>query len=820
MKQFLTFVFLVMLVVEGYGQELWRKNTVKMTPSVCRASGKVHKSFVAPPLNLKSASAKKSVITVDYIGFPNEAKLAFQYAVDIWQNVIYSPVPIHVKATWESLDKDILGNCSPTNYFTDFNSTQTWNCYYPVALVEKMLGEDVNLVTDYDLEASFNKDFTNWYFGTDGNTPVDKYDFVSTVLHEMAHGLGFHGFFHTDSRSRGAYGGSDGFAAVFDQSVTNKNGEKLVDTRIFVNPSTKLYQNFTSGWLEFDSKLAEGALPRLYAPPTWDSGSSIYHLDDGTYPFGDPNSLMTHALDKGEAIHSPGPNTLAIMNDMGWKSILIRHTQLKDIEFVSSPVNFDAQIESDFDLDSTKLYLVYSADKFLKSDSIQLKPTSTATVFRAVFQPVQNASVQYYFSAKDVKNRTFVFPSNAPSRHFSFTTGTDKTAPVVTHDPVKMMLSSNPSVKIEAVATDNIGIISVKVEYFVNGGLVKELAMVNDSADRFTGTLAFSEGSVRGGDIISYRVAATDVSSQSNVGRSPLSGYNTFKIEAVQSPVDRYVTNFDASNPDFIGSDLTISQPTGFDTPALNTAHPYASPDTDNTRFNFSTILSYPILLNSKGNMAFDEIVLVEPGEAGSKFGDQNFWDYVIVEGSKDGGATWKPLADGYDSNAQMSWLNLWNSSISGNNSTAVPTKDLFVKHEINMLANGNFKAGDTILIRFRLFSDPYSHGWGWIIDNLAIQDWETAVSPAILSSGEVNYFPNPATGRLNIQVEAKKDIRNLILKAYNSSGKPVFIQAFPVESNLFQTNIDVSGFIPGLYLFTLEPEQGQTISRKIMVLK
>lgn len=216
--------------------------------------------------------------------------------------------------------------------------------------------------------------------------------------------------------------------------------------------------------------------------------------------------------------------------------------------------------------------------------------------------------------------------------------------------------------------------------------------------------------------------------------------------------------------------------------------------------------------------MTFDEIALVEPGEAGTKFGDLNFWDYVIVEGSADGGKTWKPFADGYDSNAQKSWLTLWNSSISGNNSTATPTKDLFIKHEINMLANGNFKVGDVVLVRFRLFSDPYSHGWGWIIDNLAIQDWETANTPEILSSGQVNFSPNPATNQLNLQIDGKSIIHDLQLKAYNVSGELVYNRIFSVESTAFETTIDVRNFTSGLYLFAVEPEKGKVITRKVLV--
>lgn len=819
MKQYLGLILFLMTVEMCFGQELWRKEAIKLPPSVCYASPEIHKSFVKPPIQLKAGSANKATIIVDYIGFPDSAKLAFQYAVDIWKNLIYSPIPIHIQATWESLASDILGSCGPSDYIPNFNSTQIWNSYYPIALVEKMLGQEVNAPSDHEIDASFNKDFTNWYFGTDGNTPKNKYDFVSTVLHELTHGLGFTGFFYSDTRGRGGYGGTDGFAAAFDQYVLNKNGERLTDNTLFLNPSITLNQNLTSGWLNFNSKFLTDSLPRLYAPSIWDSGSSIYHLDDATYPAGNLNSLMTHAMGKGEAIHDPGRYAEAIMYEMGWKWLSIKHNPIKDIELVTAPISFDAQIESDYDLDSTKLYLVYSSNKFLKADSVLLKATATPTLFSAKLSPTQIGEIQYYFKAKDVKKRTFVFPSNSPTRYLSFKIGVDKTAPVITHEPIKYLLSSNPSIKINAVATDNIGIKSVKVRYFVNSGpTIYELALVNDSINHYIGTLDFPIGMVKGGDFVSYQIVATDVSSQNNVGQSPLAGYYKFKIEEIKNPVDRYVTNFDATNSDFIGSDFTISTVTGFASPALNSAHPYLSPDTDNTKLNFTAILRYPISLNTKGTMAFDEVVLVEPGDAGSKFGDPNFWDYVIVEGSKDGGNTWEPFADGYDSNAQNSWLTKWNSAISGNNSTAVPTKDLMVRHEINMLANGNFKTGEVVLVRFRLFSDPYSHGWGWLIDNLAIQDFDTAVKPELLSSGEVNLFPNPVSNQLNIQIDGKKTIQNLILKAYNSSGQTVYNQEFPVGSNLFQTVIDVSNFIPGLYLFTLEPENGQVVTRKIII--
>jgi hypothetical protein len=527
---------------------------------------------------------------------------------------------------------------------------------------------------------------------------------------------------------------------------------------------------------------------------------------------------MTHAQSFGEAVHDPGPKTLAILDDIGWKSVLIKHTQVKDVEFVTVPVSFDVQIFSDFDLDLTKLYLIYSTNKFQTVDSVLLKPTDTPNLFNAKVTPSQSGSVQYYFSATDIKKRRFVLPSNAPNRYFSFTIGTDKTAPVVVHEPAKYILTSNPSVKMEATVSDNMGIKAVYAEYFVNGGTVKQLALNNDSLDNYSGVLSFPAGTIKGGDVVNYKIVATDISSLGNIGKSPESGYNQLKVEAIQSPAERYVTDFNTTNTDFIGTDFSVLKPSGFDSPALNTAHPYLSPDTDNTNFNFTTILRYPIVLNSKAKMTFDEIALVEPGEDGSIFGSNDFFDYVIVEGSNDNGVTWKPLVDGYDCRDQLSWYDRWTTNVSENNSTGIGTKDLFVKRTINMLDNGNFKTGETILIRFRLFSDPYSHGWGWIIDNLAIQDFETANLPTALSPGEIRLSPNPASDQLTVSVNSQQNIKTLQIKAYKTSGELVFSQFYPVNGTTFDTTLDVSSFVPGLYLFSIEADKGHIQTRKIVV--
>jgi hypothetical protein len=215
--------------------------------------------------------------------------------------------------------------------------------------------------------------------------------------------------------------------------------------------------------------------------------------------------------------------------------------------------------------------------------------------------------------------------------------------------------------------------------------------------------------------------------------------------------------------------------------------------------------------------MSFDEVVLVEPGEVLSKFGDENFWDYVVVEGSKNNGKTWLPLAPGYDSGAQPLWKNNYNKEVDFNDlSQAVGTPDWFVKREINLLENGNFKTNDTILIRFRLFSDPHATGWGWTIDNLRIQTPVSANS-AILSAGNISVYPNPFNNILNVQVQADKYIEELTVEILNLYGQN--LNSTKNRNVIGEINVttDLSNLTNGMYFVIIKENGKQVKSQKII---
>lgn len=207
----------------------------------------------------------------------------------------------------------------------------------------------------------------------------------------------------------------------------------------------------------------------------------------------------------------------------------------------------------------------------------------------------------------------------------------------------------------------------------------------------------------------------------------------SIEVFPLLSRVYGYTNDFNTSVDEFNLSGFSKKTIFGFPSAALHSQHNYP----DNTEL--VALLKRPIVVAaSNATLSYEDIAIVEPGESGSVFGDSDFYDFVVVEGSDDNGATWRPLAPGYDARADAGWLNAFNVG-------QVGTPDLYVPHDINLL--DTFQADDEIIIRFRLFADVNANGWGWAIDNLQIQP--NLVSVAQTEAGPETFellqnFPNP----------------------------------------------------------------------------
>ena len=287
-----------------------------------------------------SRAPQSAEIIVQYNGpWDSQARAAFEYATSIWEHILTSQVPIIVSAEWVPLDFGILGGAGPYYNIRNFANTPINNTWYPAALANSIAGVDLNASLP-DVKAQFNSARPDWYFGIDGNPPGNRYDFVTVVLHELGHGLGFTGTMNFDdgnfsngfecfgSANYGCWGFFNGqptdSPGVFDRLTQNGFMQSLTNISLFGNPSFELANQLRGNSLFFAGTAAtaanNGILPRLWAPPTWEPGSSYAHLDELTYPAASPNALMTPILANGEVLHDPGAITRGIFADIGWGS--------------------------------------------------------------------------------------------------------------------------------------------------------------------------------------------------------------------------------------------------------------------------------------------------------------------------------------------------------------------------------------------------------------------------------------------------------------------------------------------------------------------
>jgi hypothetical protein len=279
-----------------------------------------------------SAEAKWGDTT---IAWPADAMDAALYGALIWASGLNTTVPITINAGWvNNMGAGVLGHSGTLWFHRNFTGAPQTDTWYPVSLANTLHGSDLT-PTDADIYMGFSSIFS-WYTGTDGRPPNDNYDLVSVVLHEICHGLGFAG-------SMGYSGGQGSWGLstpptnpiIYDRFTEDNSGVSLLNTTTYPNPSTALGDALTGGNIFFNGFQANlangGSRVPLYAPSTWNPGSSFSHLAESYN--NTVNALMTYSLGYGESEHSPGPVTKGLLRDVGWTFTTI---------FLSPPTNFSA----------------------------------------------------------------------------------------------------------------------------------------------------------------------------------------------------------------------------------------------------------------------------------------------------------------------------------------------------------------------------------------------------------------------------------------------------------------------------------------------
>ena len=251
--------------------------------------------------------------------FPEETKAAFEYAIELFDQELYLLVDINIVVNQApATNPNALASAGPWTYYT---STDTSNRWYPVGLWNQLRNTDQE-PSNPDIQVTINSDFTDWYYATDGQVPSNQIDFVSVVMHEFCHGLGFLGSNsyteETDSYSLGYDLSGETRPTVYDELIFSGDSTALTD---FIGLSADLFTQLTSDDLHMhSSRVAEDfeGRPKVYAPTEYSQGSTLGHLDESTYTQGDANSLMSPIINYGESNHDIGPVVRAYFDAIGY----------------------------------------------------------------------------------------------------------------------------------------------------------------------------------------------------------------------------------------------------------------------------------------------------------------------------------------------------------------------------------------------------------------------------------------------------------------------------------------------------------------------
>jgi cysteine-rich repeat protein len=248
----------------------------------------------------------------------------FQRAADIWEGLVDSPVEIRVSADFSPLfcgtSSAILGSAGPVTVHRDFTGALQPSTWYAQALANSLHGTDLSASDDVAATFSSNLDdgclsgVSGWYYGLDGDTPPGAIELLPTVLHELAHGLGFLSLVSTTSGAK-LLGFDDAYMVYLEDHSTGELFPTMTDgERVAAMTSPGDLHWVGPSVVAASGILSAGVHPsghvEVYAPLAVQSGSSVSHWsntlspDELMEPFATPTSIL--AL------------TAALMEDIGW----------------------------------------------------------------------------------------------------------------------------------------------------------------------------------------------------------------------------------------------------------------------------------------------------------------------------------------------------------------------------------------------------------------------------------------------------------------------------------------------------------------------
>jgi hypothetical protein len=251
----------------------------------------------------------------------------FMAAAAYWSNRLSSSVPITVQARMDPLTcsptSGILGSAGAADFFANFPNAPRANTWYPSALANAFAGADLDPASP-EIVAQFNSRLGtdascltgfNWWYGIGGTAPANTQSFYQTVVHELAHGLGFLTVVDPTTGAQ-ALGLDDDFMLFLEDHGTGKTWPQMSNAERRASAVNSGALHWTGPAVVAASPvLSAGRHPsghvQMYAPSTLRLGSSVSHWD---------TALAADEIEEPFATANPSDLlTTQLLRDIGWK---------------------------------------------------------------------------------------------------------------------------------------------------------------------------------------------------------------------------------------------------------------------------------------------------------------------------------------------------------------------------------------------------------------------------------------------------------------------------------------------------------------------
>lgn len=132
-----------------------------------------------------------------------QRRILLEHAAAVWGSFLQSDVDIVIEADFQQLGGSqfsaTLAFAGPIDLDTNFTNAPESDTWYVSAIVNALIGSD-NFPGTADIAVTVNESVDSspivlggdgFYYGLDNETPAAQADLLSTLLHEIGHGLGF-----------------------------------------------------------------------------------------------------------------------------------------------------------------------------------------------------------------------------------------------------------------------------------------------------------------------------------------------------------------------------------------------------------------------------------------------------------------------------------------------------------------------------------------------------------------------------------------------------------------------------------------------------